>query len=51
MQATLFGGALPPPQVKHAGSSKAPPAAPPVYVIEVITGNKRENKSFPGSQP
>jgi pilus assembly protein CpaB len=51
MQATLFGGALPPPQVKHAGSSKAPPAPPPVYVIEVITGNKRENKSFPGSQP
>src|SRR6202030_1104364 len=51
MQATLFGGALPAPPVKHAGSSKAPPAPPPVYVIEVITGNKRENKSFPGSQP
>jgi pilus assembly protein CpaB len=51
MQATLFGGALPPPPVKRAGSSKAPPAPPPVYVIEVITGNKRENKSFPGSTP
>jgi hypothetical protein len=23
------------------------PSAPPPYVIEVITGNKRENKSFP----
>jgi pilus assembly protein CpaB len=51
LQATLFGGALPAPPVKHAGSSKGPPPPPPVYVIEVITGNKRENKSFPGSTP
>src|ERR1700688_4927836 len=50
LQATLFGGALPAP-VKHTGSSKAPPPPPAPYVIEVITGNKRENKSFPGSQP
>jgi pilus assembly protein CpaB len=50
LQATLFGGALPAPPVKHSGSSKAPPP-PPIYVIEVITGNKRENKSFPGSKP
>jgi len=49
LQATLFGGALPAP-VKHTGSSKAPPPPAP-YVIEIITGNKRENKSFPGSQP
>jgi pilus assembly protein CpaB len=35
-----------------AGGGKkksAVPAAPPPYVIEVITGNKRENKSFPNS--
>jgi pilus assembly protein CpaB len=51
LQATLFGGALPAQPVKHAGPGKAPPAPPPVYVIEVITGNKRENKSFPGSTP
>jgi pilus assembly protein CpaB len=52
LQATLFGGALPtPPQSKHAGPSKAPPQPPAPYVIEVITGNKRENKSFPGSKP
>jgi pilus assembly protein CpaB len=50
LQATLFGGALPAP-VKHVGSSKAPPAPPPTYVIEIITGNKRESKSFPGSKP
>jgi pilus assembly protein CpaB len=51
LQATLFGGASPAQPVKHVGSSKAPPAPPPAYVIEIITGNKRENKSFPGSQP
>jgi len=51
LQATLFGGVLPAQPVKHVGSSKAPPAPPPAYVIEIITGNKRENKSFPGSQP
>jgi len=51
LQATLFGGALPAPPVKHSGTSKAPPPPPAPYVIEVITGNKRENKSFPGSTP
>jgi len=51
LQATLFGGALPAPPVKHSGSSKAPPLPPAPYVIEVITGNKRESKSFPGSTP
>jgi pilus assembly protein CpaB len=30
--------------------SAAPPSAPPPYVIEVITGNKRENKSFPNAK-
>jgi pilus assembly protein CpaB len=51
LQATLFGGALPAPPTKHVGSSKAPPAPPAPYVIEVITGGKRETKSFPGSRP
>lgn len=47
LQATLFGGAAPP-APKHAGGSpKAPPPPPPLYVIEVINGTKRENKSFP----
>ena len=33
------------------GVRKAPaPPAPPPYVIEVITGNKRENKSFPNAK-
>lgn len=52
LQATLFGGALPaPPQAKHPGPKTQPPAAPSPYVIEVITGNKRESKSFPNSKP
>ena len=49
LQAALFSstGALNPP--KHTLSKKplAAPSAPPAYVVEVITGNKRENKSFP----
>lgn len=45
LEAVLFAGEAPP--VRHTGSVKAPPPPPPVYLIEVITGNKRENKSFP----
>jgi pilus assembly protein CpaB len=39
--------------VKPSGGprrSVTPPAPPPPYVIEVITGNKRENKSFPNAK-
>jgi pilus assembly protein CpaB len=48
LEANLFSGTTPAPRrtgpiVKAA----APPAPPSPYVIEVITGNKRENKSFP----
>jgi len=49
LEANLFSGASAPapkrtgPVVKAA----APPPPPSPYVIEVITGNKRENKSFP----
>jgi pilus assembly protein CpaB len=50
MQAALFGGATPAP-VKHTGPGKAPPAPPAPYVIEVITGGRRENKTFPGTNP
>jgi pilus assembly protein CpaB len=45
LEATLFGGPAPPP--KRVGPSKAPILPPPLYIIEVISGNKRENKSFP----
>ncbi len=46
LQAVLFGGAPPAPP-KHTASGKVIAAPPPPYVIEVIVGNKRENKSFP----
>src|SRR6266567_6641100 len=40
--------------IKHSvgggKKSAAPPAPPPPYVIEVITGSKRENKSFPNAK-
>jgi pilus assembly protein CpaB len=45
----LFGGPAPEPVVRHvAVAPKAiTPLAPPPYTVEVITGTKRENKSFP----
>ena len=49
LEANLFsGGATPAPKQPGPGKVAAPPPPPPSpYVIEVITGNKRENKSFP----
>jgi pilus assembly protein CpaB len=50
MEAALFsGGAAPPPKAQHTGPvvRTAAPPPPSPYVIEVITGNKRENKTFP----
>jgi len=45
LQATLFGGGAPPAPIKHGVPQRAAP--PPPYTIEIIVGNKRENKSFP----
>jgi pilus assembly protein CpaB len=49
MEAALFSGVTPSAPKRVAPVVKAPsaPAPPSAYVIEVITGNKRENKSFP----
>lgn len=51
VQAALFSaqGALATPERPKLPRRSITPAAPPPYVIEVITGNKRENKSFPNS--
>jgi pilus assembly protein CpaB len=55
-QSDLFAASGPKLQIKHGGGggggkkSVAPPAPPPPYVIEVITGNKRENKAFPNTK-
>jgi pilus assembly protein CpaB len=50
LQTALFASDVPAvaPVVRHAEGRKvaAPPAAPAPYVVEVITGTKRENKSF-----
>jgi pilus assembly protein CpaB len=48
LEANLFAGAAPA-APKHTAPAKvaAPPTPASPYVIEVITGNKRENKSFP----
>ena len=43
LEAVLFAGAPPPPK-RISGKPAPPPPAP--YTIEVISGNKRENKSF-----
>ncbi len=50
LEANLFSGTGAAPAPKHTGpvvKAAAPPPPPSPYVIEVITGNKRENKSFP----
>lgn len=44
LEAVLFAGAPPPP--KRSFGKSAPPSPAP-YMVEVISGNKRENKSFP----
>jgi pilus assembly protein CpaB len=45
LQETLFSGGAPPP--KRSPGVKYVPPPPTPYIVEVITGNKRENKSFP----
>jgi pilus assembly protein CpaB len=45
LQATLFAGIAPPPRHVAPGKPAPPPAVP--YSVEIITGTKRENKSFP----
>ena len=42
-----FRPAAPPAPKRARRQSRAAPPPPSPYVIEVITGNKRENKSFP----
>src|SRR5438477_3012759 len=53
LQADLFTSGGPKLTIQHASTGKkstGPPPAPAPYVIEVITGNKRENKSFPNAK-
>jgi pilus assembly protein CpaB len=50
LEANLFSGTGVAPVAaapKHVAVKAAPAAAPSPYTIEVITGSKRENKSFP----
>jgi pilus assembly protein CpaB len=53
-QAELFTSNGPKLTIKHpvagGGRKSVEPPPPPPYVIEVITGNKRENKSFPNAK-
>ena len=46
LQASLFGLVAPPPP-SHPGAAPKPSAPPPPYTVEIITGAKRETKSFP----
>jgi pilus assembly protein CpaB len=43
LQAVLFAGPAAP---VHAVEHRAAPSRPAPYVVEVITGNKKENKTF-----
>ncbi|HEY6444554.1 MAG TPA: Flp pilus assembly protein CpaB [Candidatus Acidoferrales bacterium] len=46
MQATLFSGGAPPPQIEHKVVRVARAAPPAPYAVEVITGDKRTMKTF-----
>jgi pilus assembly protein CpaB len=46
LQGSLFAGVAAP-APKRSPGLKYIPLPPPPYIVEVITGNKRENKSFP----
>lgn len=45
LQASLFGGAEPAPRAVK-GHPAAPKGPPPAYMVEVITGTKKETKTF-----
>jgi pilus assembly protein CpaB len=51
LQAVLFAppGGLKPPAPPQPARKFVSPPPPQAYTVEVITGNKRENKSFPGT--
>ncbi len=50
LQASLFELDHPAPVEHHVSAPAAKPAAPPApYIVDVIAGGKRENKSFPTS--
>src|SRR5260221_8890097 len=53
LEASLFSGegAITKPTNTSGKKAVVRPSAPPPYVIGVITGNKRENKSFPTTTP
>jgi pilus assembly protein CpaB len=53
LQAGLFSpaGAVAPPSKHSLSKQPGLPSATPSYVVEVINGSKRENKSFPASTP
>jgi len=46
LEATLFSGPAPAAPKRMAPAKPSPASPPPLYVIEVISGGKRENKSF-----
>lgn len=51
LQAALFsGGPVAPAETRRAHTKRmAPPPPPSLFVVEVITGAKRENKTFPNT--
>jgi len=46
LQAVLFGGAAPPAPHKTTARKIEPPRPPSPYVVEVLTGTKKEEKAF-----
>jgi pilus assembly protein CpaB len=49
LQASIFGLDTAPPAERHYVAATPKPAAPAPFVVDVISGGKRESKSFPTS--
>jgi pilus assembly protein CpaB len=47
LQASIYGVEGPPPAERHVSAAPKPSTPPPPYQVDVISGGKREVKSFP----
>jgi pilus assembly protein CpaB len=50
LQASIYGLEAPPPLERHLAPPAPKPVPPSPYVVDVISGSKRENKTFPSEK-
>jgi hypothetical protein len=50
LQASIYGLEGPPPVARHLAPPAAKPVPPAPFIVDVISGSKRENKTFPSEK-